>query len=215
MSISRLRRFISDMTSLVGGAWQDRDEAAIVEVGRTLLGELVKHDDWLSESMAQCPPHGYAQNLLWCDPFERFCVVSFVWAPSGCTPVHDHQTWGLVGMLVGLVIALQFLVSMETDQIAHSPLIIVGSTLAIAALFQPLRHQIQAIIDRRFYRRKYDAARTLESFNTTLRDEMDIEELRERLVAVVQETMQPAFVTLWLRQTERQEKALDDGLKDH
>ncbi len=117
--------------------------------------------------------------------------------------------------LFGLVIALQFLVSMETGQIAHSPLIFVGSTLAIAALFQPLRNQIQAIIDRRFYRRKYDAARTLESFNKTLRDEMDIEELRERLVAVVQETMQPAFVTLWLLQTERQEKALDDGFKDH
>jgi len=113
------------------------------------------------------------------------------------------------------VITLQFLVSMETGQIAHSPLIIVGSTLAIAALFQPLRNQIQAIIDRRFYRRKYDAARTLESFNKTLRDEMDIEELRERLVAVVQETMQPAFVTLWLLQTERQEKALDHGFKDH
>jgi hypothetical protein len=55
----------------------------------------------------------------------------------------------------------------------------------------------------------------VESFNKTLRDEMDIEELRERLVSVVQETMQPAFVTLWLRQTERQEKVLDDGLKDH
>ena len=60
MSIARLRRFIADMTSLVGGAWQDRDEAAIVEVGRTLLGELVKHDDWLPESMARCPSHGYA-----------------------------------------------------------------------------------------------------------------------------------------------------------
>ena len=45
------------------------------------------------------PAHGYAQNLLWCDPFERFCVVSFVWAPSARTPVHDHQMWGLVGML--------------------------------------------------------------------------------------------------------------------
>jgi predicted metal-dependent enzyme (double-stranded beta helix superfamily) len=68
MSIARLRRFIADMTSLVGGAWQDRDEAAIVEVGRTLLVDLVKHDDWLPDSMAKCPPHGYAANLLWCDP---------------------------------------------------------------------------------------------------------------------------------------------------
>jgi predicted metal-dependent enzyme (double-stranded beta helix superfamily) len=51
--------------------------------------------------MAKCPPHGYAQNLLWCDPFERFSMVSFVWAPSAETPVHDHQMWGLVGMLRG------------------------------------------------------------------------------------------------------------------
>ncbi len=99
--VARLRRFIGDMTSLVGGAWQDKDEAAILEVGARLLGELVKHDDWLPESMAQCPPHGYAQNMLWCDPFERFSVVSFVWAPSAQTPVHDHQMWGLVGMLRG------------------------------------------------------------------------------------------------------------------
>ncbi|MSP76589.1 MAG: cysteine dioxygenase [Rhodospirillaceae bacterium] len=101
MSLDRLRRFIGDMTSLVGGAWQDKDEAATIEVGAKLLAELVKHDDWLPESMARCPPHGYAQNLLWCDPFERFSVVSFVWAPSACTPVHDHQMWGLVGMLRG------------------------------------------------------------------------------------------------------------------
>jgi len=98
---ARLRRFIADMTSLTGGAWQDKDEAAIVEVGRKLLGDLVSHDDWLPEAAANCPPHGYAQNLLWCDPFERFSVVSFVWAPSAQTPVHDHQMWGLVGMLRG------------------------------------------------------------------------------------------------------------------
>ena len=55
MTVHRLRRFIADMTSLVGGAWQDRDEAAIVEVGRTLLGELVKHDDWLPEVDGQVP----------------------------------------------------------------------------------------------------------------------------------------------------------------
>jgi len=97
----RLRRFIGDMTSLVGGAWQDKDEAATVEVGAKLLANLVTHDDWLPEAMAECPPHGYAQNLLWCDPFERFSVVSFVWAPAAKTPVHDHQVWGLVGMLRG------------------------------------------------------------------------------------------------------------------
>jgi predicted metal-dependent enzyme (double-stranded beta helix superfamily) len=98
---ARLRRFIGDMTSLVGGAWQDNDPAVSVEVGARLLGELVSHDDWLPEAMAECPPHGYAQNLLWCDPFERFSVVSFVWAPNARTPVHDHQVWGLVGMLRG------------------------------------------------------------------------------------------------------------------
>lgn len=101
MSIARLRRFIADMTSLCGGAWQDKDEAATVEVGAKLLGELVGTDDWLPEESAKCPPHGYAQNLLWCDPFERFSVVSFVWAPNAKTPVHDHQVWGLVGMLRG------------------------------------------------------------------------------------------------------------------
>jgi 3-mercaptopropionate dioxygenase len=100
-NLTRLRRFIGDMTSLVGGAWQDKDEAAIVDVGARLLSDLVKHDDWLPDSMAVCPPHGYAQNMLWCDPFERFSVVSFVWAPSAQTPVHDHQMWGLVGMLRG------------------------------------------------------------------------------------------------------------------
>jgi 3-mercaptopropionate dioxygenase len=101
MNPARLRRFIADMTSLVGGAWQDNDESATVEVGAKLLGDLVGHDDWLPDEMAECPPHGYVQNLLWCDPLERFSVVSFVWAPNAKTPVHDHQVWGLVGMLRG------------------------------------------------------------------------------------------------------------------
>ncbi|MCW5734625.1 MAG: cysteine dioxygenase [Enhydrobacter sp.] len=101
MNPARLRRFIGDMTSLVGGAWQDNDETATVEVGAKLLGELVKNDDWLPEAMAECPPHGYVQNLLWCDPFERFSVVSFVWGPGQRTPVHDHTVWGLVGVMRG------------------------------------------------------------------------------------------------------------------
>jgi predicted metal-dependent enzyme (double-stranded beta helix superfamily) len=122
MNVARLRRFIADMTSLTGGAWQDKDEAATVEVGAKLLRELVSNDDWLPEDMSKCPPHGYAQNLLWCDPFERFSVVSFVWAPNARTPVHDHQVWGLVGMLRGSETSQAFSRNAETGTMTRGTL---------------------------------------------------------------------------------------------
>ena len=121
------------------------------------------------------------------------------------TLVYGTLTASLALVYFGLVIGLESLVRLFTGQVSQTPVVIVASTLAIAALFQPLRRRIQIIIDRRFYRRKYDAARTLAAFSATLRNEVDLHQLCEHLVAVVQETMQPAHVSLWLRSPQKRQ----------
>jgi uncharacterized membrane protein YhdT len=113
------------------------------------------------------------------------------------TLVYGSLTAMLVVLYFGGIVVLQRVFVILTGQ--QSTLAVVASTLLIAALFTPLRRRIQSFIDRRFYRRKYDARKTLEVFSTKLKNETDLEALNNDLVGVVKETMQPVHVSLWLR----------------
>ena len=113
------------------------------------------------------------------------------------TLVYGTLTATLVAIYFGVVVVLQRIFIALAGQ--ESTLAVVASTLAIAAVFNPLRRRVQAFVDRRFYRRKYDARKTLDAFSTRLRDETDLEALNDELVGVVWETMQPEHASLWLR----------------
>jgi len=124
------------------------------------------------------------------------------------TLVYGSLTATLIALyFAGIVLVQRFFVLLTGQQ---STLAVVASTLLIAALFTPLRRRIQSFIHRRFYRRKYDARKTLEAFSVKLRDETDLVALNEDLVGVVRETMQPTYVSLWLRS----DKASKDQLMD-
>jgi len=115
------------------------------------------------------------------------------------TLVYGSLTAMLALFYFGGVTVTQALFQTLTGQERLPQLVVVASTLVIAALFTPLRRRIQSFIDRRFYRRKYDARKTLEAFSAQLRNETDLNALRGDLVGVVRETMQPAHISLWLR----------------
>jgi hypothetical protein len=115
------------------------------------------------------------------------------------TLVYGSLTVTLALVYFGSVVATQAIFRALTGQEQQPQLAIVVSTMVIAALFNPLRRRIQGFIDRRFYRRKYDARKTLEAFSAKLRDETDLDALSDDLTSVVRETMQPAHISLWLR----------------
>jgi hypothetical protein len=128
------------------------------------------------------------------------------------TLVYGLVTVTLAFLYFGSVTALQYLFSLLTGQ--GNTLAIVASTLVIAALFNPLRRRIQGFIDRRFYRRKYDARKTLEAFGTKLRDQTDLERISEDLAEVVDETMQPAHVSVILRSEVPSTTTKEQGQQD-
>lgn len=125
--------------------------------------------------------------------------------------VYGLLTFVLALVYFGSIVVLQSFFRTLTGQ--QAPIAIVISTLAIAALFQPMRHQLQDFVDRRFYRHKYDAKRTLETFNATVRDEVDLNKLNETLLNVAADTMQPTYVSLWMAEPRQSKSTWDEGVK--
>ena len=177
--------------------------AAVVILGRLVPLLIFPSLSTLSSPYVLVSTYVYPLGLLLIPLTLGFAILRYrLWDIDiliNRTLIYGTLTGLLALLYVGLVISLQALFNAVTRQVGTSPVVIVISTLAIAALFQPLRHRTQKIIDRRFYRRKYDATHTLAAFNATLRNEVDLSQLSEQLVAVVEETMQPTSVSLWLR----------------
>jgi predicted metal-dependent enzyme (double-stranded beta helix superfamily) len=110
-NIARLRDFVAGMTRLVER--HGADEPHMLDEGEKLLRGLVSHDDWLPAEFAAPSPESYRQYLLYCDPLERFSVVSFVWMPGHRTPIHDHTVWGLVGVMRGVEMCEEYSTSIR------------------------------------------------------------------------------------------------------
>jgi len=192
---------------------EEREQIKWIAFAATVVGLLYLIT--MVSSLTFSGPWGGAGTPLWLGLLQQAALVTFSAVPIAVgfavlnyrlyeidliinrTLVYGTLTITLVVLYFGGIVVLQRIFVTLTGQ--QSTLAVVASTLLIAALFTPLRHRIQGFIDRRFYRRKYDARRTLETFSIKLRDETDLEALNNDLVGVVRETMQPAHVSVWLR----------------
>ncbi|MBM3487248.1 MAG: cysteine dioxygenase [Alphaproteobacteria bacterium] len=145
--IARLRSFVVEMTRLVERHGEDEDR--LVERGRELLGELVRHDSWLPDAFAAPNPTRYSQYLLHCDPLERFSVVSFVWGPGQETPVHDHTVWGLIGMMRGAEISQRYARGADGRFVAgHADRLAVGEVEVVSPSRGDIHRVSNALADR-------------------------------------------------------------------
>lgn len=118
MNSQRLRQFVQGMTRVVEA---DGDqEAALLERGQALMLDLITHDDWLPAAFAKPSPTRYQQYLLYCDPFERFSLASFIWGPGQTTPVHDHTVWGMVGVMRGAELCEEYAWNQARSKLAKT-----------------------------------------------------------------------------------------------
>lgn len=116
-----LRHFVREMTDF---ASRGLGEAEAMCKGRALLSTLIARDDWLPDQCASPHPEHYQQYLLYCDPLERFSLVSFVWGPGQSTPIHDHTVWGLIGMLRGAEVSQAFEMASDGAPVAGSTVLL-------------------------------------------------------------------------------------------
>ena len=141
--VERLRQFVADFTRLIDTG---PEEPRVLDRGAALLAALVASDDWLPEAYAVPDPERYQQFLLHCDPLERFSVVSFVWGPGQATPIHDHGTWGLIGMLRGAELSHEW--DLATGRRTHTTRLEPGTVAAVSPRIGDVHKVENAFADR-------------------------------------------------------------------